>query len=338
MRSLSGLTLLLAGIGVALLVYFPAPVDSAASRAAHVAAIKFKPVSRLGQFSPSIALSVPTPLGPRLAGLEIAAAAVLQAAVVHETQLGWQTMIVAATTTGPTELTPRDADARNKLAQEIQQQLRRVGCYWGRVDGSWDSVTKDAMREFTDRVNATLPLDQPDYAQLALVQSQSDEVCGACPTGQALSASRRCVGPIMAQTVASPPKEVLPWMANAVPDAPSAVRLFKPVPTGPVPGRMALGALVPISVDVQQDVPPVTLAKTPPLIAALDFNVTEVKPQVTAPPKAKRRSGNSYDRNRSYGRNRRLADALQSQSTRKPQHVRAGTPRYNLLLGLGGVY
>ena len=121
MRSLGGLTLLLAGIGVALLVYFPAPVDSAASRAAHVAAIKFKPVSRLGQFSPSIALSVPTPLGPRLAGLEIAAAAVLHAAVVHETQLGWQTMIVAATTTGPTELTPRDADARNKLAQEIQQ-------------------------------------------------------------------------------------------------------------------------------------------------------------------------------------------------------------------------
>ena len=217
MRGLGGLTLLLAGIGVALLVYLPAPVDSAASRSANMAAIKFKPVSRLGQFSPSIALSVPTPLGPRLAGLEIAAAAVLQAAVVHETQLGWQTMVVAATPTGPTELTPRDADARNKLAQEIQQQLRRVGCYWGRVDGSWDFVTKDAMREFTDRVNATLPLDQPDYAQLALVQSQSDEVCGACPTGQSLSASRRCVGPIMAQTVASIPKEVLPWMASAVP-------------------------------------------------------------------------------------------------------------------------
>ena len=338
MRSLGGLTLLLAGIGVALLVYLPAPVDSAASRAAHVAAVKFKPVSRLGQFSPSIALSVPTPLGPRLAGLvEIAAAAVLQAAVVHKTQLGWQTMVVAATPTGPTELTPRDADARNKLAQEIQQQLRRVGCYWGRVDGSWDSVTKDAMREFTHRVNATLPLDQPDYAQLALVQSQSDEVCGACPAGQSLSASRRCVGPIMAQTFASPPKEVLPSMANAGPDAPSAVRLFKPVPTGTVPGRMALGALVPISVDVQ-DVPPVTLAKTPPLIAALDINVTEVKPQVTAPPKSKRRSSNGYDRNRSYDRNRRFADALQPQSARKPQHVRAGTPRYNLLLGLGGVY
>ena len=335
MRSLGGLTLLLAGIGVALLVYLPAPVDSAASRAAHVAAVKFKPVSRLGQFSPSIALSVPTPLGPRLAGLEIAAAAVLQAAVVHETQLGWQTTVASAVTTGPTELTPRDADARNKLAQEIQQQLRRVGCYWGRIDGSWDSVTKDSMREFTHRVNATLPLDLPDYAQLALVQSQSDDVCGACPAGQSLSASKRCVGPI---TVASPPKEVLPWMANAVPDAPVAVRLFKPVPTVTVPGRMALGAPVPILADVQQDVAPVNSPKYQPLIAALDINVTEVKQQVTAPPKAKLRPGNSYDRNRSHSRNCRFADAVPSQSARKPQHVRAGTPRYNLLLGLGGVY
>ena len=105
----------------------------------------------------------------------------------------------------------------------------------------------------------------------------------------------------MAQIVASPPNEVLPQMANAVPGAPVAVRLFKPAPTGPAPGRLALGALVPISVDVHQDVPPVTLAQTPPLIAALDISVTEVKPQVTAPPKAKRRSSGSYDGNRSYG-------------------------------------
>jgi hypothetical protein len=142
----------------------------------------------------------------------------------------------------------------------------------------------------------------------------------------------------MAQTVASTLKEVLPWLANAVPDAPVEVRLFKPVPTVMVPGRMALGAPVPISIDVQQDVPPITLAKTPPLIAALDINVFEVKPQVTAPSKSKRRSSNGYNRNRSYDRNRRFADAVPSQSARKPQHVRAGTPHYNLLLGLGGVY
>jgi len=197
------------------------------------------------------------------------------------------------------------------------------------------------LKEFTHRVNATLPLDEPDYVQLALVQSQTEQVCGACPAGRSLSASGRCVG-LPITVVAATQKEVLPWQANAVPDSPAALLLFKPVPTTaisthPLSGHMALGAMVPTSVDVQQDVPPVTLAKTPPLIAALEINVTEVKPQVTPPPKAKRRSSSSY-RDRSYGRNRRLADDVPSQSARKPQHVRAGTPRYNLLLSLGGVY
>ena len=61
MRSLGGF-ILLAGIGVALFVYLPAPVDSgasldrlqrvAASRSAQLPPAKFTPVSRLGSFSP----------------------------------------------------------------------------------------------------------------------------------------------------------------------------------------------------------------------------------------------------------------------------------------------
>jgi hypothetical protein len=191
------------------------------------------------------------------------------------------------------------------------------------------------MKEFTDRVNAILPLDQPDYVQLALIQSQSAEICGACPAGQSLSSSGRCVG--IGQRVASTQNEVLPWMANAVPDTPVAVRLFKPLQTSPMPDRMALGAPVPISVDGQQPVPPVTseAVVSPPssVTSALDSTQPLVKPVVTAAPKAQRHSSSG-----SYGRNRRLADAEPSQSTRKPQHLRAGTPRYNLLLSLGGVY
>jgi hypothetical protein len=280
-------------------------------------------------------LSAPTPLGSRLAGFEITAAAVLRVASAQETQLNWQATVASAATPSPTELTPHDADARNKLAENIQQQLRRVGCYWGRIDGSWNAITKDAMKEFTDRVNAILPLDQPDYVQLALVQSQSAEICGACPAGQSLSSSGRCVG--IGQRVASTQNEVLPWMANAVPDTPVAVRLFKPLQTSPMPDRMALGAPVPISVDGQQPVPPVTseAVVSPPssVTSALDSTQPLVKPVVTAAPKAQRHSSSG-----SYGRNRRLADAEPSQSTRKPQHLRAGTPRYNLLLSLGGVY
>ena len=100
---------------------------------------------------------------------------------------------------------------------DIQQQLKRVGCYWGRIDGSWGLAIKDAMKDFTDRVNAALPFDEPDYVQLTLIQSHAERTCGACPAGQSLSASGRCVGlPITAQAkppnaqVASTQKEVLP--------------------------------------------------------------------------------------------------------------------------------
>ena len=69
MRSL-GFFILLAGIGVALFVYLPAPVDSGPSfeqvqRAARVAQLpqRFKPVARLSAFSPLIALTIPARRG-----------------------------------------------------------------------------------------------------------------------------------------------------------------------------------------------------------------------------------------------------------------------------------
>jgi hypothetical protein len=337
MHYLGGI-ILLAGIGVAVFVYLPAPVDSAALRSAQLVSAESAPVSRLGRFSPSIALSVPAPRAPRLAGLEFAAAAALQAAIANAAQTGWQTTVVSARNPAPTVLTPRDPDARNKLAHEIQQQLRRVGCYWGRMDGSWDPVTRDAMKEFTNRVNATLPLDEPDYVQLALIQSQSDEVCGACPAGQSLSASGRCIGlPVTAQTVVATRKQMLPWKANAAPAAAAALLLFKPVSTmvastDPVPGRMGLGAPVPTSLDVQQDAPPVKpgMAAASPgtVIAALDPGA--VKPPLTAKPRAKHRSSSS-DRRRA-GRDHPRGFA------RDYGRVGPGTPRHNLLLSLGGLY
>ena len=75
MRSLGGFVLL-AGIGVGLFVYLPAPVDSgtsldhvqrvAASRVAKLPSpAKFTPVARLTSFSPSVALSMPTRRGTR---------------------------------------------------------------------------------------------------------------------------------------------------------------------------------------------------------------------------------------------------------------------------------
>ena len=334
MRSL-GVLVLLAGIGVALFLYLPAPVDLGTShdklqRGATAPGVqprpsRFTPAARLSAFSPSIALSTAP------ASLPVAA----------EAPSGWQTIISAAPAATPSvlpkTLSPTDPDARYKLVLDIQKQLRRVGCYWGRMDGSWGIATKDAMKEFTDRVNAALPLDEPDYIQLTLIQSHGEKTCGACPAGQSLSASGRCVGsPITAQAkqtnapqLATAQKEVLPWKATPGPGAAGAQPLFKPVPTTvtstePLPDRMAIGGPVPTSADAQQSAPPVTpgAAAAPPgtATATLDPNVAVVKSLETAAPKAERRARPD---NRGPFAGRRLEP---------------GTPRFNLLLSLGGLY
>src|SRR5947207_1138662 len=80
------------------------------------------------------------------------------------------------------------------MARELQRELKRVGCYDGEINATWTPSTRRAMKAFTDRVNATLPVEEPDYILLALVQSHQDNVCGKpCPAGQGLSEAGRCL-------------------------------------------------------------------------------------------------------------------------------------------------
>ena len=68
---------------------------------------------------------------------------------------------------------------REGLARELQRELKRVGCYDGETSGAWNSQSRRAMKAFTDAVNATLPVDQPDYILLRLVQGHQGRACGA---------------------------------------------------------------------------------------------------------------------------------------------------------------
>ena len=89
---------------------------------------------------------------------------------------------------------PADEDARRELVRDLQRELKRVGCYEGEINGNWAPAAKRAMAAFTERVNATLPLDEPDYILLTLVQGHSVQACGkGCPSGQAMNNSGRCV-------------------------------------------------------------------------------------------------------------------------------------------------
>lgn len=98
------------------------------------------------------------------------------------------------------------ATDRVALARELQRELKRVGCYEGEISGVWSPLTRSAMKAFTGRVNAALPVEEPDVILLTLVQGQQDKVCGqACPAGQGVSADGRCLpNAILAQSARKP--------------------------------------------------------------------------------------------------------------------------------------
>ena len=93
---------------------------------------------------------------------------------------------------GPATLAmPHD---RALLVRELQRGLKRVGCYEGEVSGVWTQQSRSAMRAFTGRINAALPVDEPDGVLLALVQGHKDKACGMpCPPGEGLAAEGRCL-------------------------------------------------------------------------------------------------------------------------------------------------
>jgi hypothetical protein len=151
---------------------------------------------------------------------------------------------------------PRDKAA---LARELQLELKRVGCYAGEPNGAWTPAARKSMKAFTERVNASLPVGEPDEILLALVQAHRGEACGApCPPGQGLAGDGRCLpGAILAQATrkgsapavaaatrprGAPPAEK-PAPAIAALSTTAAVLPAPPVPPSgapPILGRMAL--------------------------------------------------------------------------------------------------
>lgn len=171
---------------------------------------------------------------------------------------------------------PSDDDARRELTRDLQKELKRVGCFEGEINGTWSPASKKAMSAFMDRVNATLPVEDPDYILLTLVQGHAAQACGkGCPTGQGLSNDGRCLPrailaqsarktddrklvdrvekrPVEAKTAETKPTDAKPSdqiqtgsLAKPPVPAASSWTTATVVPTEPLPGRMAMGAPVP---------------------------------------------------------------------------------------------
>ena len=131
------------------------------------------------------------------------------------------------------------------LAKELQRQLRRVGCYGGDITGGWSQSTRRAMQTFLNRVNATLPLDQPDDILLAMLQSYPDKTCNKpCSSGEKPAPDGGCVpetlgGPSIKAPDARPVPRITSWIATETAAAndgmPTVYKMYRaPLTAAPV--------------------------------------------------------------------------------------------------------
>jgi hypothetical protein len=137
------------------------------------------------------------------------------------------------------------------LVREVQQELRRVECYDGAINGIWTTPTREAMRAFVEQVNARLPIDKPDHILLALVQGHTGQACGSCPAGQQASSDGRCLPHAVvarASTKGTPPPHDA-WRPVVSVAKPADVAAEPPRKTArsvyrepPMEGRMSVGA------------------------------------------------------------------------------------------------
>lgn len=133
------------------------------------------------------------------------------------------------------------------LVRELQQELVRVGCYDGPLNGAWNAQTRTAMAAFVARANARLPTDKADVVLLALVKQHEGVACRSCPAGQETSHDGRCLpGAIAVRTASLQPVMTAP----VAEEKPRTADVDVPRPSrrtarrAPLEGRMGVGGPV----------------------------------------------------------------------------------------------
>jgi hypothetical protein len=139
---------------------------------------------------------------------------------------------------------------RGSPTRVLQTELKRVGCYSGAIDGDWTPASRKAMKDFTEYVNAKLPVERPDDVLVSLVQAYEGMACQSrCPTGQGFSQGR-CIPdtllayttkPVRAASAVAQATSIGPKQEAALAPASAATTVLAATPQSPPPeGRMAL--------------------------------------------------------------------------------------------------
>lgn len=199
MQRLGGLLLILAGVSLGAYTFLPAPFDGeqALREVTRISAApdRLPEAGRPAWVTGDAETAAPR-AEPKMAAL--ASTPPQDPAPIEDAKPSatWSAIVTAdaAQQARITSSKPADGETRAQLTRDLQTELRRVGCYGGEVNGAWTPSTRRALSAFMERVNATLPMDEPDYILLTLVQGHSAKACGAgCPSGQIAAADGRCM-------------------------------------------------------------------------------------------------------------------------------------------------
>ena len=79
------------------------------------------------------------------------------------------------------------------VVRPLQEELKRVGCYSGPLDGSFNATTKAALERFALLSKITLTAREPSEAALSAVRNQRSKICTElCAAGQ-IESNGKCV-------------------------------------------------------------------------------------------------------------------------------------------------
>jgi hypothetical protein len=133
---------------------------------------------------------------------------------------------------------------RQEIARALQAELKRVGCYFGEVDGEWGPGSKRSLRAFIEHANSGISSDEPDLIQLTLVRGYHGTACRAAPARtNGTTTATRTQSPVVGPAIA-------PARAPFTPSAPTFATSPAPAPAPVVTGTIdtpASGSMRPAS-------------------------------------------------------------------------------------------
>lgn len=206
MRSFAGLFLMLTGIAVGAHAYYPDTIEKhvhlsqlagiLTPAAPHHVVAQEAHEERVRTFSPGGRLVTEggAERSDAVKTVKLTETPILTSTPKVVRTNGWSAAVVHTASVSETGYRQLSDTERWRLVRDLQTELRRAGCYWGKLDGAWGAGSKNAFQDFMVQVNASLPMTDPEPIMLTLVKAHPGTVCGrTCEDGYTKSANGRCL-------------------------------------------------------------------------------------------------------------------------------------------------